>query len=332
VISFSGLEWGVVGLALGTVALLAFLTFRRKTSTVLRFSFLADVKEASHGQRLWGRKVVKGLRCATIVLLVVALFRPRAGQTVEEVLTPGIDIAIALDLSGSMRAEDMGGRSRVEAAKDVIVQFISGRTHDRIGLVIFAAKAFTQCPLTIDYGLLERLVTQLDVGSIKEDSTAMGVGLACALNRLKNSSAKSKLVILVTDGRSNAGSLDPETAAEMAKSLGIKVYTVGVASKGPARIPVKDPFGRTVYATINEDLNEESLTQIARSTGGLFRRATDDQALSEIFTEISNLEKTPVKVREYQLYQELFLYLVVPALILFITEFLLAHTVFRRIP
>jgi Ca-activated chloride channel family protein len=226
----------------------------------------------------------------------------------------------------------MGGRTRVDAAKDVITQFVRGRTHDRIGLVIFASKAYTQCPLTVDYGLIERLISGLEVGSIQEGSTAIGNGLATALNRLKDSTAKSKIVILATDGRSNAGSIDPETAAELAKSLGVKVYTVGVASKGPARIKVRDPFGRPVYTTIQEDLNEESLTSIAAKTGGTFRRATDDRALAEIFDEISHLEKTPVKVREYHLYHELFMWLVAPALLLLLVEFVLSSTIFRRIP
>ena len=331
-IAFHGLEFGLAGLALVAATLWAFVAPWRKPTTVVRFSALTDLKEATRGQHPRAESILKGLRLVAIVLLVLALFRPRAGETVEEILNPGVDIVLVLDLSDTMRSEDMGGRMRVEAAKDVIARFVRGRTHDRIGLVVFAEKAYTQCPLTTDYGLLERLVSQLDVGTIKADATAIGNGLAIAVNRLKDSPARSKVIVLLTDGQNNAGSIDPDTAAELAKSLAIKIYTVGVASKGPARIKVRDPFGRWVYTTSQADLNEESLTAIALKTGGLFRRATDDKALVEIFEEISRLEKTPVKVREYHLYHELFLYLVIPALIFLFVEFVLASTLFRRIP
>jgi Ca-activated chloride channel family protein len=331
-IQIAGISWGLAGLVLAIAGLVALLAPWRNKTAVIRFSNLGLVHDAVKGRRLWAEPVLKGLRTLVILGLVLALFRPRSGHTVEEVLSPGVDIVLVLDLSGSMRAEDMGSHSRIDAAKEVLGQFVKGRQHDRIGLVVFASHAFTQCPLTLDYPLLERLISRLQIGVIKEDSTAIGMGLATGLNRLKDSTAKSKLIILATDGNNNAGSIEPATAADMAKALGVRVYTVGVASKGPARIPVRDAFGRTTYAQINEDLNEESLTAIARSTGGIFRRATDDEALKEVFNEISNLEKTPVKTTEYQLYNELFLYLIVPALVLLMLEYLLVHTLFRKVP
>lgn len=327
----NGIRWGIGGALLVLLALWA-LFLRRRGTAVLRFSQLSALAEAARGQRLLGDPILKTLRALVLILLVIALFRPRAGSTIEEVLTPGVDIIVALDLSGSMRALDMGGRSRMEVARETVTKFIKGRQHDRIGLVVFAGRAFTQSPLTLDYGLLERLVEKQEAGSVGEDGTAIGMGLATSLNRLKDSESKSKLVILVTDGRSNTGRIEPQTAAELAKSLGIRVYTVGVASKGRAPIPAKDAWGRTVMGYIDDDIDDEGMTQIARTTGGIYRRAADAAALDEIFSEISNLEKTPVKVREHHLYQELFLWLVVPALALLAIETLLAHTRYLRIP
>lgn len=332
-ISFSPGRFGPAGVGLTLLVLLVITLRRARSRGGLRFSGLALVREAAATVRLRAGYLERLIRGTVVVLLLLALMRPRHGQSIEELLSPGVDIVITLDLSGSMQAEDMGGRSRIAAAKDVVTQFVRGRVHDRIGLVVFAGKSFTQCPLTMDYGLLERLVEQLDVGLIKHDGTAIGMGLTTALNRLKNSEAKSRVIVLVTDGRSNAGTVDPATAADLAKSMGIKIYTVGVASKGPAPIPVQDPFtGAKRYTYIQEDLNEESLLQIARSTGGIFRRAADAQSLSEIFAEISSLEKTTVKVREYHLHRELFLWLVIPALALLATQMLLTRTIWRRIP
>lgn len=330
-LDLQGLNWGAGGALLALAALWA-LFFRRRGTAVLRFSQLSALLEAAKGQRLLGEPILKGLRALVLVLLVIALFRPRAGSTVEEVLTPGVDIMVALDLSASMKALDMGGRSRIEVARETVVKFIRGRTHDRIGLVVFAGRAFTQSPLTLDYALLENLVTKQEAGSVGEDGTAIGMGLATALNRLKDSEAKSKLVVLVTDGRSNTGRIEPQTAAELAKSLGIRVYTVGVASKGRAPIPTKDGWGRPVLGYIDDDIDDEGMTQLARTTGGIYRRATDANSLDEIFQEISNLEKTPVKVREHHMYQELFLWLVGPALALLVLEVLLANTRYLRIP
>jgi Ca-activated chloride channel family protein len=332
VLVLHGWTWGLAGGGLLALAVWTLLRPWRNATAVVRFSNLETVREASRGQRAWAEPVLKGLRALVLVLLVLALLRPRSGRAVEEIISPGVDIVVAMDLSGSMLAEDMGGRSRIDVAKEVVIQFVRGRTHDRIGLVVFAGKAFTQCPPTMDYGLLERLVSQIEAGAIKADGTAIGLGLATALNRLKEAAAKSRIVVLVTDGRNNTGSIDPPTAAEMARALGIRVYTVGVGGRGPARMPVRDVFGRKGYTVIQDDLDEESLTQIARATGAIFRRAADPDGLAEVLKEISDLEKTPVKVREHHLYRELFLYLVVPALILLVLELALASTVFLRVP
>lgn len=329
-LDLSGATWGAAGGALALIAVLRMFGSRRGTA-VLRFSQVEPLREASRGQRLLAGPIMKGLRVLALLLLVLALLRPRSGQTVEEVLSPGVDIVVALDMSPSMKALDMGGKSREIVAKDVVARFVRGRTHDRIGLVAFAGRAFTQAPLTMDYGLLERLVENLEAGGLG-DGTAIGMGLATALSRLKDSEAKSKLVILVTDGRSNTGRIGTGTAADLAKSLGIRVYTVGVASHGRAPMPMRGQFGQMVMAYIDDDLDDETLTSIARTTGGIYRRAADAKALEEIFEEISNLEKTPVKVREHHLYQELFLWLVAPALVLMIGEVTLANTRYLRIP
>jgi Ca-activated chloride channel family protein len=327
-LDLQGLHWGLLALALSLLA--AWRLFASRPA-VLRFSHIAPLREATSGQRSLSGPILRSLRILTLLLLILAVLRPRAGHTIEELLSPGVDIVVTLDLSASMKALDMGGRSREAVAKEVVARFVRSRTHDRVGLVVFAGRAFTQAPLTTDYGLLERLVDSSQAGTLG-DGTAIGMGLATALSRLRDSEAKSKLIVLVTDGRSNTGRIGPTTAADLAKTLGIRIYSVGVASHGRAPMPMQGPFGQTIMGYIDDDLDDETLTAIARTTGGIYRRAADAKSLEEIFEEISNLEKTPVKIREHHLYQELYLYLVLPALALLLLEILLAHTRFLRIP
>jgi Ca-activated chloride channel family protein len=319
------------------VALAIALWLHRRASRAgppaLSFSGLGDLVAVRGRRRDVAGAMLFTLKVAALVTLAIALGRPRLGHTVLEVLTPGVDIVVTLDLSGSMRAEDMGdGVNRIQAARKVVKDFITGRSQDRIGLVIFAVQAFTQCPLTLDYPLLLSLVDGLNIGTIKEDSTAIGMGIATALARLKESKAKSRIIILVTDGRNNAGALDPLTAADLAKGMGVRVYTVGIGGRGPAPYPIDDPrFGRR-YVTIPDDLNEDELEKIAQATGGIFRRATNPKALEGIFQEISRLEKSDIKAKTYTLYDELFSWLLWPAFVAVLLEIALATTVFRRIP
>jgi len=241
---------------------------------------------------------------------------------------------LLLDVSGSMAAEDFQPKNRLEAAKDVIKEFVEGREHDRIGLVVFARQSFTQVPLTLDYDVLLDLLDQIRLGPDMglEDGTAIGIAIATATNRLKDSTAKSKIIVLLTDGVNNAGQIDPPTAAQIAQTLDIKIYTVGAGRPGSAPYPVQDPIFGKRYVNLPSELDEESLRQIADTTGGLYFRATDSEALRQIYQRISEMEKTEVEVRRYTRYRELAYVFALPALGLILIEVLLANTVFRKIP
>jgi Ca-activated chloride channel family protein len=235
--------------------------------------------------------------------LVVALARPQTGASRVEVKSEGIDIVLALDISGSMRAEDMKPHNRLAVAKEVAKKFVAGRGGDRIGLVVFSGGAYTQCPLTLDHGIVLSLLDQVNFGQVP-DGTAIGMALATSTNRLREASGKSKVVILLTDGQNNAGEIDPLTAAEAARSLGVRVYTIGAGSDGPAQIPVDDPvFGRR-YVTIDASVDDESLGEIAKRTGGRYFRATSAEALEAIYGEIDRMERSEAETVEYVDYQE----------------------------
>ncbi|MBU9889344.1 MAG: VWA domain-containing protein [Candidatus Omnitrophica bacterium] len=271
------------------------------------------------------------LRGIVFVLVVAALARPSTVATDREYQTRGVDIMIALDISGSMLAEDFQPENRVYVAKQEAVKFIQGRENDRIGLVVFSKKAFTQCPLTLDYRILTELLGEIRVGMIA-DGTAIGMGIATAVNRLRDSDAKSKVIILITDGENNAGNIDPITAAELAKSFGIKVYTIGVGRGGLVPFPVDDPLFGKRYVQANVEIDETTLKRIADITGGLFFRARDPAALSEIYDRINELEKSEVKVKEYRSYSERFALFLIPALFLLLLDVLLRQTVLLKVP
>ena len=270
------------------------------------------------------------LRVVVLALMLIALARPQAGSRLESVSTEGVDIVVALDNSGSMRAEDFQPKNRLEVAKQTVAEFVDGRPHDRIGLVVFAGLATTRCPVTLDREMLAQF---LDGVQITEDDqgTAIGMGLATAVNRLRDSSAKSRLALLVTDGRNNAGQLGPEAAAAAARALGIKVYTIGVGTEGEAPYPVDGPLGRR-YVSIRVDLDEPLLTRIAESTQGQYFRATDAEGLRRIFKTIDELEKTEIQSKVRVLYTELFPTVLLPAIVLLLLERLAAGTRLRRIP
>jgi Ca-activated chloride channel family protein len=271
------------------------------------------------------------LRVLAIFLFVLALARPQAGRHGQEILTEGIDILLCLDVSGSMKAEDFKPKNRLHVAKEAAAQFISGRANDRMGMVVFAGKSFTQCPLTLDQGILLDFLDRIQIGMI-EDGTAIGMALGTGINRLRDSTAKSKVIILLTDGINNRGEIDPITAARMAAALDIKIYTIGAGTRGQAPYPVEDPiFGRR-YVQMPVEIDEETLMEIAGITGGKYFRATDGQKLSQIYAQIDQMEKTLVKTKEYVEYSERFHLALMPAFLLLMAEVVLAHTRFRKIP
>lgn len=274
-------------------------------------------------------------RMAALVLMIIALARPQLMIEESTVEAEGIDIVLAVDTSTSMLAEDFRIRgkrtNRLEAVKDVMAGFINNRQSDRIGIVAFASRAYSVSPLTLDYGWLVQNMERIKIGMI-EDGTAIGSGLSSSLNRLKDSEAKSKVVVLLTDGRNNTGRISPRTAAEAAAALGIKVYTIGAGTKGTAPYPAKDMFGNTVYRPVRIEIDEDTLKGIAEKTGARYFRATDTESLRDIYDEIDQLETTPIEEKGYREYRELFHLFLIPGLVLFCLEIILRNTVFRRIP
>jgi Ca-activated chloride channel family protein len=265
------------------------------------------------------------------VLLILALARPQFGTTREEMTTKGIDIVLALDISGSMKAVDFKPQNRLFVAKKVASEFIRGRKNDRIGLVIFSAKAFTQCPLTLEYGVLLGLLDKVDFGMI-EDGTAIGMAIGTAVNRLKDSEAKSKVIVLLTDGRNNMGEIDPITAARLAQAVGVKIYTIGAGKKGEALYPVEDPIFGTKYMKMEVDVDDETLSEVAAISGGRYFRATDAEKLEEIYKEISEMEKTPIESNVYRQYSEKFVPFLALGLCMVVLGVVLAATRWRQVP
>lgn len=275
------------------------------------------------------------VRLAALCLLVLALARPQSPVADSRVKTEGIDIVLCVDSSTSMLAEDFkinGVRQdRISVVKSVVSEFIKGRPNDRMAIVTFAGRAYTVCPLTLDQGWLSANLERVRAGMV-EDGTAIGSGIAASMNRLKNSKAKSRVVILLTDGRNNAGNISPLTAAEAAKALKARVYTIGAGSKGWIPYPVRDMFGNRGYQQVRADIDEELLTRIADATDAKYYRATDTESLRNIYREIDKLERTPMRDRGYQEYNELFPLFLVPGVILLFLEISLNNTILRRIP
>lgn len=268
------------------------------------------------------------LRCLLFSLVVVVLARPQSVDSWQNTSTEGIDIVVALDISTSMLAEDLKP-NRLEAAKSIASSFVADRHNDNIGLVLFAGESFTQCPLTTDHAVLMNLFGSIQCGMI-EDGTAIGLGLANAVSRVKDSQAKSKVIILLTDGTNNRGDIDPLTAAELAKTFGIRVYTIGVGKKGKAPYPFQTANG-VVYQNVEVNIDEEPLKQIASLTGGVYFRATDNATLAGIYQEIDQLEKTKMQVREYSKRQEEFRPFALAAFLLLLIEIMLRQII-RSLP
>lgn len=303
---------------------------RSRKGATIQYSHLGLVRAAANAKAARSRHVVFALRVMALGALVVAFARPQSGVTGEEVLTEGVDIMLVIDLSTSMLAEDLTP-NRVEAAKRVAGEFVQGRKNDRIGLVVFAGQAFTQSPLTLDYGIVRTLLDEIEVGII-EDGTAIGLGMATAVKRLRDSEAESKVMILLTDGRNNTGEIDPVTAAQMAQAFDIRIYTIGVGTQGEAPYPQNDPFFGRRYVNIRVDIDEETLQETAALTGGRYFRATDNESLASIYREIDELETTEIEVEHYTRYGELFHYPLMLGLLLVVVEVGLANTKLRKIP
>lgn len=271
------------------------------------------------------------LNTLILIFIVLSLARPQKGRVYEESETRGVDIMLSLDISGTMQAEDFSPKNRLYVAKERAKEFIAKRKGDRIGLVIFAVTSMTQCPLTNDHKILLDLLDRIDYGII-QDGTAIGMGLATAVARLKDSKAKEKIVILLTDGLNNAGEIDPITAAKLAQSNNIKVYCIGVGSKGPVPIPVNHPIYGKIYVREEVDLDMKTLEEISALTQGKAFLATDALALKTIYDEIDRLEPTTFKVSRYTVYSEKAQSFMLPALILCFTSFILSATFLRRLP
>jgi Ca-activated chloride channel family protein len=297
----------------------------------------ADVKLVATSDRSWRvalRPLLNGVRIVALALIILAVARPQTGQAREIVKGEGVDIALALDISGSMASLDFEPQDRLEAAKRVISDFVQKRPYDQIGLVVFASNAFSQSPTTTDHNVLLRLLdrTELATDLGIDDGTAIGMGLANAGNMLKDSDAKSRVIILLTDGVNNAGEIDPLTAAEAAKALGIRVYTIGMGRPGQVPVPVVDLFGRERIVYQESALDEATLQEIASITDGQYYRAEDTAGLRQIYDEIDSLEKSQVEVERFTRYQELMGWLLIPALGLVVSEMVLRKTVFRKLP
>ena len=306
-----------------------YLWKQRQAQASLRLSSSEGFQKAPKTYKIYLRHLPFVLRMIAVALLVVALARPQTTNHWNTTTTEGIDIVLTVDISTSMLAEDLKP-NRIEAAKEVAATFINGRPTDNIGLVVFSGESFTQCPLTTDHAILLNLLKDIRCGMI-EDGTAIGHGLATAVSRLKDSQAKSKVIILLTDGTNNLGEIAPVTAAEIAKAYNIRVYTVGVGTKGVAPYPYQTPFG-IQYQNMPVDIDEPTLTKIAQITGGLYFRATNTAALREIYKEIDQLEKTKMSVQEYSKKHEEYRLFVFVAFLVFLLELFMRYTLLKNIP
>jgi Ca-activated chloride channel family protein len=311
-----------------------YVHWKRRGSGRIRFSDLEPFNRIPPSLSVQLRNSLVVFRCMGIGLCVIALARPQAGQKETEFLSEGVDIVLCLDTSGSMRALDFereGRRTdRLDVVREVVKAFIQKRKNDRIGMVVFGEQAFTQCPLTMDYGVLLSFLDRMEIG-MAGDSTAVGAALATSVKRLKEVHGKSKVIILLTDGRNNAGRILPETAAEIARTYNIKVYTIGVGVEGESPFLMETLFG-SQYVYQKVDLDEDTLQRIADITGGSYFLAEDTAGLERVYEQIDRMEKTEAKVKEYMEYEEMFARFAFPGLLLLLAGFVLENTRFRKLP
>jgi Ca-activated chloride channel family protein len=315
--------------------LLAWLRARAARQSAFLYSSVTLVKNIVGITKSLRSLILLRLRWLALALFIVALARPQIGEGHAKVRASGIDIAIVLDVSGSMAAEDFEIKgqpvSRLTMAKDVVGRFVMKRVNDRLGLVAFGGRAYIAAPLTLDHDFLLQNLERITIGSI-EDGTAIGSGLSAALNRLRELKAKSKVVILMTDGQNNAGKVPPLTAAEAAEALKVRVYTIGVGTRGVARVPYINVFGQKAYVEQKVDIDEETLQTIAKKTGGKYYRAENSEGMRKIYEEIDQLEKTEAEVKKFERYRELFDWFVLAGLSFVLLEIILSHTVWRKLP
>ena len=308
----------------------AWYIFRgRKHQAYIKFTDTSFFNGMTRSWRIYARHLLFALDMCALALLIIALARPQSSSTNRKINVEGIDIVLTMDISSSMLAQDLKP-DRLEAAKNVGADFVKGRPGDRMGLVVFASETFTQVPLTTDHTMLLNMMKDMKCGML-EDGTAIGDGLASSVNRLKDSEAISKVVILLTDGDNNAGSVDPSTAAEMAKIFGIRVYTIGVGTRGTAPYPAQTPFGGIQMIQIPVTINEPLLQQIADETGGKYYRATSTEKLRQIYDEIDQLERSKIEINEFTRKHEEFLPFVLWGLALLLLGFILKSTIFKTL-
>ncbi|MFH1715193.1 MAG: VWA domain-containing protein [Elusimicrobiota bacterium] len=302
-------------------------------NSYIKYSDISNLKSVFKDKKpKYYSNILLAIRLLAIALLIFTAARPQSGSKSEEVITKGYDIMLCLDTSSSMKAEDFKPNNRLFAAKEVVKEFIRGRKHDRIGLVVFAGVSFTQCPLTVDYNSLLDFLNNVEIGITQTDGTAIGTALITCANRLKDSSGKSKIIILLTDGRNNMGEIDPVTAAKACEALGIRIYTIGAGVPGGALYPIDDPIFGKRYVKIEEDLDEGALQKIALATDGRYFRATGEESLKSIYKQIDAMEKSEIRVKEYTNYTELFRFFLFPALLLLLLELILKYFIWKRIP
>ena len=307
---------------------------KKKQQATINYSTIGTLQSIRTAQVDFFSALPLILRILSVMLLILALARPQEGHKSQEILSVGVDIMLALDTSGSMQALDFIKNekrdTRLAMVKDVVSKFIENRPNDRIGMVVFGSEAYTQCPLTLDQGILQSFLSKLDIG-MAGDSTAIGSAVGIAVKRLKDLESDSKVIILLTDGRNNAGNLPPVQAAQTAKAFGIKIHTIGVGTHGKAPFLVNSIFGqRYVYQEV--DIDENTLKEISKLTGGQYFRATDLESLKSIYKQIDQMEKSEVKVLDHSEYTELFHYFLIPGILLLLTEIILSNSILRRIP
>lgn len=309
--------------------IIAFYIFKQQKATAsIRMPGIHSFAQAGTTFRHYLRHIMFAARILAVTLLIIILARPQKTDKFQDISTEGIDIVLTQDISGSMLARDFKP-DRLEAAKNIATEFISGRPYDRIGLVVFSGESFTQCPLTTDHAVLINLLREIQSGMI-EDGTAIGMGLATAVNRIKDSQAKSKVIILLTDGVNNKGEVAPATAAGIAKTFGIRVYTIGVGTQGMAPYPVQTPYGMQ-YQDMPVEIDEGILQEIAQTTGGKYFRATDNNKLIQVYKEIDKLEKSKIDVRQFTKKEEVYLAPAIVAFFLILMEILTRNTVFKNL-
>lgn len=330
---FASPEYLIILLIIALAALWFELRRRRSREPAVRFSDTGPFAGINPSPRVKLRHLPRALGYTTLCLVFLALARPQAGQRSEEVFNRGVDIILLMDTSTSMRAIDFKPENRYEAAKKVAKEFVAQRKNDRIGIVVFSGLAYTQCPLTADHDAVLNFIDQTAIGMTEVDGTAIGSAIATGTNRLRDSPGKSKIMILITDGRNNAGEVDPLTAAQAAAALSVKIYTIGAGKPGGALYPVDDPmWGRQYVKMPEQELDEDTLAKIAETTGGRYFRATDSESLARIMKQINALEKSDIKTVKYTSYRELFGWFLWPAFILLLLEILLSNTWLRRLP